>query len=808
MKKPFHLFFKALFCFLVVSCSAGAQSTEHMKLPHLNAAVEVLRDKWGVNHIYAGNQHDLFFAQGYCAARDRLFQFEMWRRQATGTVAEILGRRELKRDIGARLFAFRGNMSTELNHYHARGKDIILAFVEGVNTYIEEANRHPKQLPLEFQLLGIKPGKWTPEVVVSRHQGVLGNIITELNMGRSVALAGEEKVKELMWFHPKSPLLTLDTAIRKELLLNNILEPYTSYRKEVIFEAGDITPAFAGASLHAKTDRLNAQAASAGQLAAHAAEGSNNWVLSGSRTASGHTLLANDPHRRITLPSLRYMVHLAAPGWNVSGAGEPEIPGVSIGHNEAGAWGITISETDGEDLFVYDLNPADLHQYLYNGKWVAMKELIEMIAVKNELPVQATLRYTVHGPVTYIDSANHKAYAVKSASLEPGGAPYLSSLRIDQAKTWETFREACGYSHVPALNLVWADTGGHIGWQTVGLVPVRKNFSGMVPVPGDGRYEWSGYLPIAERPHSVDPAAGFIATANQDLVPENFTHWETAGFTWPDAFRGDRLNEILSAGKKMNISRMKALQADYFSVPASKLVPMLRSITLSPGLSQKAKELVTDWNFVLDKNSIAAAIYVMWERMLMRQANLQFVPENIRPFVSIQTTRLIMWLEKPELQFGAGPQEARNRFLKETFEMAVSQLQHKLGDSMSSWQYGQDKYKHTEIMHPLGNVVAGKWKSRLNTASRPRGGYGHTIGSTGDGENQDTGASFRMITDTGNWDSSLMINTPGQSGNPASRYYKNLFPVWADDEYFPAYFSKKKVLSVTAEKFLMSPAAR
>ena len=799
------LFISVLFCSMVIPFYVQAQNSGHLQVKNLQAGVEVLRDKWGVNHIYAQNQHDLFFAQGYCAAKDRLFQFELWRRQATGTLAEILGRRELKRDFGARLFAFRGDMDKELNHYHQQGKEIVYAFVEGVNAYIDQVNQHPEQLPVEFHLLSIKPGKWTPEVVVSRHQGVLGNITTELNIGRAVALAGEAKVKDLLWFHPGSPLLTLDTAINKKLLFQDILEPYTSFRKDVEFEAGDIDAASLNASAHTNAPALPAQSIYYDEHSfGHAVEGSNNWVIAGSHSANGHTLLANDPHRKIALPSLRYITHLVAPGWNVTGGGEPEIPGISIGHNDAGAWGITISETDGEDMLVYDLNPAYLNQYWYKGKWVAMKEIRETIPVKNETPVHVTLRYTIHGPVTFIDSANHKAYAVRSASLEPGGAPYLSALRIDQAKTWEAFRDACSYSHVPALNMVWADKKGNIGWQTVGLVPIRKNFSGMVPVPGDGRYEWSGYLPIKERPHTFNPAKGFIATANQDLVPKDFTHEETAGFMWPDAFRGDRLNAILSADKKMDIGKMKALQTDYFSVPASALVPMLSSIGMDQELAKKAKEKLATWNFVLDKKSIPAAIYVMWEHVLMQQANLQLVPENIQPFISVQTTKLIGWLQNPDQRFGVDAVAARNKFLKETFELAVNQLQDKLGD-MNNWQYGQEKFKHSVMIHPLGNLVNDRWKNKLNTQVLPRGGYGHTIGSTGDGDNQGTGASFRFITDTGDWDNAWMINSPGQSGNPASDYYKNLFSLWANDQYFPAYFSKKKILAVTATRMLMSP---
>ena len=796
------------FYLLAVCCGqATAQSKNALKLKGLQAQVEVLRDKWGVNHIYAANQHDLFFAQGYCAAKDRLFQFEIWRRQATGTVAEILGSRELKRDIGTRLFRFRGDMKKELNHYHPQGETIINAYTAGVNSYIDEVLQHPEQLPAEFRLLHIKPGKWTPAVVISRHQGLLGNITEELNIGRAIAKAGDTKVKELMWFHPKDPVLILDSTIRGDLLFKDILELYNAYRKDIVFEQSDINKSEEDPD--AVMNNLNKQMPHSYNPAfGHGIDGSNNWIVSGNRTASGHAMLANDPHRKIAVPSLRYMVHLVAPGWNVIGGGEPEIPGVSIGHNEAGAWGLTIYETDGEDLCVYELNPANLTQYRYKGNWVNMKEVHETIRVKNAGTKNVTLRYTLHGPVTYIDSVNHKAYAVRCAWLEPGGAPYLASLRIDQAKTWEAFRDACSYSHIPGENMIWADKKGNIGWQAVGIIPIRKNFSGLVPVPGDGRYEWAGYLPIKERPHLLNPPKGFFATANQHVTPDDYNHWDAVGYTWADPFRGNRVNEVLTKDDKMTIEKMESLQTDYLSIPARTLVPMLQSLHFDKGLTQEANISVQNWNFVLDKQSVQAGIYAMWERQLMLQANKMFIPDALKGLVGLQLTKLILWLQVPDRKFGVNPVAGRDFFLKETFILAVNELKNKLGSSIDQWQYGQEKYKHVTLIHPLNGVVNAPWKQKLNIGPLPRGGNSHTPGSTGGLDNQLSGASFRLIMDTGDWDKAVMINTPGQSGNPASPYYKNLFSLWANDQYFPAYYSKEKINKATTERILLMPSGK
>ncbi|MDQ3278227.1 MAG: penicillin acylase family protein [Bacteroidota bacterium] len=781
MTTPLRFCFFLFLGFLTNVLPATAQEKKSLLLKGLQRPVEVLRDQWGINHIYASNQHDLFFAQGYCAAKDRLFQFEIWRRQATGTVAQILGPSELKRDIGTRLFMFRGDMKKELQHYHKDGTAIITAYVDGVNAYIDDALESPESLPFEFGLLNINPGKWTPAVVISRHQGLLGNVTEELATGRAVAKAGQEKVKDLLWFHPKVPNLNLDTSITAEMLSKNILELYTESHRNVAFRKEHLpaaTPLNSAPSLE------------------QAADGSNNWIISGKRTASGYPILANDPHRSIALPSLRYMVHLVAPGWNVIGAGEPVIPGVSIGHNEQGAWGLTIFETDGEDLYVYDLNPENLSQYKYKNKWINMQERSETVPVKDAVDVPVTLRYTVHGPVTFIDTVNRKAYAVRCAWLEPGGAPYLASLRMNQAKTWKQFRDASKYSHIPGENMIWADKKGNIGWQVVGISPLRQNFSGMVPVPGDGRYEWKGYQNIKNRPHRLNPEKGFLATANENVTPAEYQQWNTIGYTWADPFRGNRIREVLAKDSSVTIEETAALQTDYLSLPARTLVPLLRNLRFAAEEAEKARTALLNWNFVLDKNSVAAGIYAMWERKLYAES-VRFVPKEVRGLVSVQLTKLMSWLQAPDSRFGFDPQGGRDAFLKETFEKAVKELQAKLGANSSNWTYGQAGYKHTALDHPLHAILTPGQKQKLSLGPIPRGGNSHTPNATGGLDRQGHGASFRLITDLADWDKTLMINSPGQAADPKSKYYSNLFSLWANDAYFPAYYSKEKVLAVT-----------
>ncbi len=787
-----------------LACSNPKPGNNQLIVPGLQQEVEVLRDSAGINHIYAQNQRDLFFAQGYCAARDRLFQFEIWRRQATGTVAEILGARELKRDIGTRLFKFRGDMTTEMNFYHEDGVEIITAYTDGVNAYIEEVLQNPELLPVTFKALAILPEKWTPEVVISRHQGLLGNIGTELSTGRAVAKIGVDKVKEYNWFHPKDPDLNLDPSITSEMLEEDILGLYNAYRTKVVFQPDDILPEYRATDL-AWVDPVTDHDYREEQETEKLWIGSNNWVTSPALSANGHAYMANDPHRTLAVPSLRYWVHLSAPGWDVIGGGEPEIPGVSIGHNQHGAWGLTVFRTDGEDLYVYDLNPENLNQYKYQDQWVDMDIISEQIKVKGTEDVAIDLRYTQHGPVTFIDSARLKAYAVRCAWMEPGGAPYLASLRMDQAKNWEEFRAACNYSHIPGENMIWADREGNIGWQAVGIAPLRRNFSGMVPVPGDGRFEWDGYLPIVEKPNAYNPASGFIATANQNVTPDDYTEWDAIGFSWSDPYRGERVDEVLSSGKKLTMEDMKALQTDYLSIPARTLVPLLSKLEIEEGRVAKAIKTLSEWDFILDKNSSEAAIYVTWENAL-KDEYFDYFPdaEAEQVIESISLAKLIGWIMEPGARWGKDGAARRDDYLIGTLTSALASLSDTLGDDMADWSYGGLNYKHVRLVHPLGKVVNAQLREKLNTDWAPRGGNQYTPGATGSSLNQSHGATFRYIVDVNDWDASVGANSPGQSGDPESPYYDNLFKPWANDEFFTVPYSREKV-DAQSERLILTP---
>ncbi|MBT6736385.1 MAG: penicillin acylase family protein [Cryomorphaceae bacterium] len=774
--------------FIIILAVTLYSCVNSAKIDGLTDEVEVLRDNFGINHIYANNQQDLFFMQGYLAAKDRLFQFEIWRRQATGTVAEIFGAEELDRDIGTRLFKFRGDIKKELNHYHDDGYEIVSSFVSGVNKYIEEVNNNPELLPIEFKALGIKPDLWTNEVVISRHQGLLGNIGQELNIGRAVSLIGEEKVKELMWFHPKEPSLKLDEKITYDDLNQDILRLYNAYRRPIKFKSHYVLDKYRAKDKIADINESNL-------ISDTYSIGSNNWALSGDKSFNGYPLLANDPHRSLLNPSLRYMAHLVAPGWNVIGGGEPEIPGISIGHNGIGAWGLTVFRTDAEDLYVYELNPNNLDEYMHNGQWKKFDNINETITVKNNDETTVELLYSVHGPVTFIDRNRKKAYAVKNGWSEIGGSPYLASLRMDQAKNWEEFRDACTYFNIPGENMVWADKYGDIGWQAVGIAPIRKTHSGLVPVNGNGKFDWEGYLPIIEKPNSFNPENGYLSTANQNVTPDTYNRWDAVGYDWADPYRGNRIKSVIESKEKFNMEEMIDLQVDYYSIPSEEII-RLASGNISN--HQNYFEKLEKWNNILDKDSVEAGIYIEWQTQIYVEFINSFVPESVKEYLDIQIFRIIETISKMS-------DSNRAKFLDKTFNASIDNLKDRYGEDSENWIYGQQDYKHVKIYHPLENVVNDSIRSLVELKTYPRGGDGFTPGSTSSNLNQRSGGSFRVVINTKDWDNSFATNSPGQSGNPNSKFYKNLYEDWTNDKFFPLLFSKSKVLMNLSSRKVYRP---
>jgi penicillin amidase len=819
--------FVLLFLFLVLPnfLFAQAKMAESEGLPNflfappktyhlegLEKGATILRDKWGTPHIYGQTEEDLFFAQGFNAARDRLWQLDLWRRQGEGKLAEAFGERFLEKDKAARLFLYRGDLEKEFKSYHPEGKKILTAFVNGINAYIDLTRAHPDLLPLEFKLTCTTPGYWTPTSPLVRIFGLTRNVGRELTLARLVKEMGAEAVENLMVFEPPAEL-EVPPGLALSLIPSDVLKNYNLARGSITFMSDDIC------SLTASSDRAHyAQLLSQTSLSqthdtSQPQFASNNWTISGKLTSTGRPILANDPHRAQSVPSLRYMAHLVGPGWNVIGAGEPALPGISIGHNERIAFGLTIfAFADEEDLYVYDTNPDNPSQYLYKGKWKHMKIVEETFNVKGKNPVTAQLKFTRHGPVIYEDLLNKKAYALRAAYLEhEGTAVYLPSLRVDQAENWHEFVKAMEKHYCPSENMVYADVDGNIGWFGGSIAPIRPNWNGLLPVPGNGDYEWAGFLDTKKLPKVFNPKEGFFATANQYNVPEGYPYTSIGGHEWSDPYRFDRIVEVLSSGKKFTVRDSERLQYDDFSLPAEELVPFLHGLSSSDSDVQAALDSLLLWDFVLSKDSVPATIYELWVQQLKINVRNLYVPVPARSiFGTLNQRVLFRLLSSPDSAFGPDPIAGRNALLIQSLGEAVNRLKTAYfpGLPMDDWKWGALHFM--KYVHGLSSAVDPSTQDLLNTDRLGQSGDSYTVHNTGYGSdfNQSSGASFREVMDLRNWEKSVGLNSPGQSGNPKSPHYDDLFPLWIEGQFVPFYFSLNKVLSVTEDILILQPARK
>jgi penicillin amidase len=742
----------------------------------LKQSVRVQRDHWGVAHIYAQNEHDLFFAQGFVVAQDRLFQMELWKRSGQGRLAEILGPSAVKRDVSARLLRYRGDMDAEYKSYSPDTKEILEAFTSGINAYIEEIQKPGGiGVPLEFQLAGFKPEPWKPEDCLNRlaAYSVTGNGASELHSAQLVALLGPEKAAELLELDPPvklDPAPGIDFSGLSPALLENLV--------------GSDVP------LHFPETPV---------------QGSNNWTVSGSLTSTGKPFLANDPHRVIAEPSLRYIVHLVAPGWNVIGAGEPGLPGVAAGHNENIAWGFTIFGLDQQDLYLAELNPADPEQYKTEHGWERMEVKTETINVRGRTSVVAKLKFTRHGPVLWEDGK--RALALHWVGAEPGTAGYLGSLALDRAQNWQEFEQAMPRWKVPSENIVYADRDGNIGEHSTGLAPLRKNWTGLLPVPETGGFEWSGFVPNSELPHSYNPASGFVASANHKMIPENYPY--AVGFQWASPERFLRISEVISgaakSAHKLSLMDMENLQNDVVSLPARDLQDLLKSAAGST--PARAAKLLLDWDCAVSSDSTAATLYEFWVPEILDAVTKLAVPaeaQKITGKLSLQETTQEL-SHPPAAIFGQNPEAARDALLLQTLQTAEQKLSVRLGPDPKNWAWG--KLHRASFFHPLGGVAPAA-KTLFDRGPVARPGDDATVDATyfgGSSFDQLAGASYREIFDLSDWDNAVSVNVPGQSGQPGSPHYDDLLPLWTRGQYFPLRYSKPSVDRETTDVLELKP---
>lgn len=780
-------------------------STETIAVKGTAKPVEIRIDRWGIAHIDAQNEHDLFFAQGFNAARDRLWQIDLWRKRGLGLLAADFGPGYLAQDHAARHFLYRGDMEAEWVAYAPDTQTIATAFVAGINAYVELCEAEPARLPPEFAFFGTKPARWEPaDVVRIRSHALVRNGIFEILRANVMALADVETDLLRVKIDPPAEPKAADGLDLSDVSLK-ALQLFKLATAPVTFEADRLAAPLADAWKWTEVTDLG------DIVRATEEEGSNNWVVAAARTSTGRPLLATDPHRAHAVPSLRYLVHLKAPGFNAIGTGEPAVPGISLGHNETVAFGLTIFGADQEDVYVYETRPDDPDRYRYGDSWEAFERVGESFAIKGHPDERLTLSFSRHGPVLYEDKARHRAIALRTVWTSPGSAAYLGSLSAMRATSVAGFGASLAHWGTPSVNHVVADVEGNIAWFTAGFTPVRPNWRGLLPVPGNGSHEWQGFIPADELPRSVNPEAGFLATANEMNLPANRpSDAPPISHEWAESSRAWRIKSVLAADATHSPQAAMALQTDTVSRPALRVCALLeQAVGRGPAGEawRQAAALLQGWNGDLAAESAPAALYEVWWTKHLKPALLaRFAPDPAvrKLLLPGDVDVLVEILETPKKRFGADAEKLRDALLLETLVAAFADCGRRLGADPSKWQWGRLHKAYFE--HAASRAKGGD--SAWDVGPLPFGGSRSTPMQSGyrvEDFRLTSGASVRMVMDVGAWDNSFCINTPGQSGDPRSLHYRDLAERWSKGGYVPLLYSPERIAEETTRRILLMP---
>lgn len=754
-----------------------------------HAPIEIVEDELGVPHVRAQSLHDAFFGQGYVVARDRLYQMDMTYRRDLGRMAEIFGAPFLSADHAARLFHYPGDIDAELAALPSDVLECARGYVAGVNARITELEADPKQLPLEYGILGIRPLRWDVRDLVRVRGSAMGDADDEV---RRAQLQGRGLLDVDQWMAPLRPAwsFTVPEGLDCAAVTDADLGILDEAAKPLPFDAVEV-------ALHdretMREDRF--------------AQGSNAWTIAASRSATGRPILANDPHLGIGGASPRHMVHLTAPGLDVIGAGAPGLPGIMQGHTDRFAFGRTNFHIDQTDLFVLRTREGDPDQYWHQEGWKGFETVEVDIAVKDGPARRMTLRYAQGRPIISQDPLRHRAIAFASASMLPGANMAFAIIAINLAKDWDTLRQAFAL-HVSPTNFHYADIDGNTGWQTIGFTPRRPRHDGLFPAPGDGAFDWAGILPVDQMPHVYNPAEGWFASANQMNLPPDYPYRDRViSFSWSDPFRYDRIAEVLGSQPRHRIEDSIALQHDIQSLPARAL---LRLIPARPSdQAMPAAALLRRWDCGIAADSAAALLYEMVMPALSAGFHDLVVPQAARDLIpSVNLAEMLRLLAAPDARLGVNPLAARDALVDRALAAGWQKAIALAGPDPARWQWG-DLHRVT-ITHPLSSIPA------IAAAFPPieggrSGGDGTTPMARGfnarRGYRVSHGASYLLVADVGAWDNSRFLLLPGQSADPRSPRYRDFYPRWLAGQMQPLWFSKAAVDQHMVDRVILTPPA-
>jgi penicillin amidase len=735
----------------------------------LTSAVKVVRDRFGVPHVFAPTDQDLFFAVGYIHAQDRMWQMELFRRAGFGRLSEIFGAQTVEQDKYLRNLGFKDAALKDYENLTADIKEALIAYSNGVNAWMSA-----KKLdwPPEFLLLRHRPEPW----------GVLDSLV----------------IKEIL-------ALTLCTDYRSELARAKLVEKVGRERALQILEEDverppvkEITEEFSGSELA----KLFFSAAS---------RGSNNWVVAGSRTESGRPLLANDPHLDITLPPIWYEIHLSSPGFNVVGVSFPGEPLVVIGHNAAIAWGVTNSGADVQDIYIEKLNDAQ-DAYLDGDGWKPLLKKEESIRVRGRKePEKMDLLWTARGPL--LSSAGAEAGASFSLrwTIQEGGRIFKSLYLLDKAQNWEQFRRALELWDVPSQNFVYADVAGNIGYYLSGRIPRRDKATALFPVPGwEAKNQWTAYLDEEQKPHAFNPESGYIVTANNKIVPTDYPFYISCDFDAP--FRARRIEELILGRAKHSVDSFRIIQNDVLSKRAELFLPYIRRLQPAEENARQACGLLSRWNGQMDAGP-EAALFSVFMNILQEQTFEDELGEGFQDFRRLfnrKQSGLLRILDDPTSSWfdrqETSKHENRDDIFTVSLEKAYRWLEKKYGPP-DKWDWA--KIHALKFLHALGRVPVFFF---FNRGPFPLDGDSFCIkasfsGGLSGGFAATGGVSFRQIIDLADFSRSICVLTSGQSGHFLSRHYDDQISLWLKGEYRPMLFSSDDIEANAEAVLVLKPSS-
>ncbi|MBU7016934.1 MAG: penicillin acylase family protein [Theionarchaea archaeon] len=715
------------------SLSVENPSDQEFTVEGLFDDIRIERDTYGIPHIYARYELDLFFALGYVHAQDRLFQMDLQRRLPSGRISELIGEDGYESDTFYRTLGMHRAAQKTYEQMPQWVKDIGESYCDGVNFYIHNTT----SLPIEYTLLQCTPEDWTPidSIVFGKMMGweLSGNFY-DLEFQKLEEAFGSEIVDEL--FPSQRPLEIpiipgLSQACEEILLWSN--------------KAIDIPLSL----------------------------GSNNWAVAPQKSETGNAMLCNDPHLATTLPSIWYLVHLSSPSYNVTGVTFPGAPCVVIGRNQFIAWGLTNTGADVIDFYVETLS-EDETQYLYQGKWYDTEIVPETITIKGESPRTIDVKITRHGPLLERDG---KKFAVSWTGLEPT-FEFEALLLINKATNYRQYREGLKRFSVPAQNFVYADIHGNIAIQSNGRIPIRKRGTGRIPVDGaSGDYDWVSYIPFEELPQSLNPDQLYLVSANQIPAPRDYPYY--LGFLWADRYRAERINYLISEKDILTIDDMIEIQSDVYDIPASMITPILvRTVTPVTELEEEAFQYLKTWDYKDERTQIAPTIFhTFLDRMQENTFGDEYenagIPDS--PFPTTETLENLLMGCKGQHFFDnvrTPEEETKEDIIQESFSEAIQELTDLLGDDITQWEYGR-KHKYS-IEHMIGFAV-----SALNYPEFAYDGSAYTVDVSG-GWVSRHGPSWRQVI---TFEKSLCIYPGGQVDNPFSRHYSDFVELWKESTY-------------------------